>query len=216
MSRIVKIQSLIKENQRRLDKLKEQKARLGINAPPEILNEIEDIEADIELLKKELEVLAQRPSYTQASSDSFKKPKNSRHVLRKRNIIIGVVIAVIIIVGLFIPPYNVSDVNWCANSGQSVEVIGRLTTKLLKTSVSDGLVQIKVFEIGSPFQHSEDTKYATTSADGWFAVTFPPPIPSADKTYIINVAYSYNYLLLGERWKISNFGVGALLPCPTQ
>jgi hypothetical protein len=40
--------SLLSYHSRRLQKLKEQKACMGINTPPEVLIEIEDIEAKIE------------------------------------------------------------------------------------------------------------------------------------------------------------------------
>jgi hypothetical protein len=45
--------------QRRLQKLKEQKARQGINTPPEVLNEIEEIEATIKKLQEDLAQLKQ-------------------------------------------------------------------------------------------------------------------------------------------------------------
>jgi nucleoside phosphorylase len=51
------LNKLITEHQRRLQKLEIQKARLGINAPPEILIEIEDIEAETERLQTELKAL---------------------------------------------------------------------------------------------------------------------------------------------------------------
>jgi hypothetical protein len=51
------INKLIIEHQRRLQKLEEQKAKLGIYTPPQILIEIEDIKAEIEWLQAELESL---------------------------------------------------------------------------------------------------------------------------------------------------------------
>ena len=51
------IEKLIIECQRRLQKRKEQKAKLGINTPPEVLTEIEDIEEEIENFKQSLEAL---------------------------------------------------------------------------------------------------------------------------------------------------------------
>lgn len=47
------IQALIDKKQRRLQKLKEKEATLGINTPPEILTEMEDIELEIERLREE-------------------------------------------------------------------------------------------------------------------------------------------------------------------
>lgn len=55
-------QKIIKEKRRRLQKLKEQAARLGINTPPEILTEIEDIEAELETLPGEPESSKTSPS----------------------------------------------------------------------------------------------------------------------------------------------------------
>lgn len=48
------IEHLILKHQRRLQKLKEKRATLGINTPPEVLTEIEDIEAEIAQLQIEL------------------------------------------------------------------------------------------------------------------------------------------------------------------
>lgn len=50
------VSKLITEHERRLQKLKEKKARFGINTPPEVLIEIEDIEEQIKLLETELEI----------------------------------------------------------------------------------------------------------------------------------------------------------------
>ncbi|MCP4707583.1 MAG: toll-Interleukin receptor [Planctomycetes bacterium] len=55
MSREDDIKKLISDHNRRLQKLKEQQARFGWNTPPEILNEIEAIEAKLEQLQTELE-----------------------------------------------------------------------------------------------------------------------------------------------------------------
>ncbi len=65
MSRKVDIKKLIKGCQRRLQKLKEQQAIMGLNTPPHILTEIEDIEAEIEELQKELKELEKdEPNYS--------------------------------------------------------------------------------------------------------------------------------------------------------
>lgn len=50
----ISIQKLITNKQRRLQKLKEQQSLFGLNTPPEILIEIEDIESDLKKLKTEL------------------------------------------------------------------------------------------------------------------------------------------------------------------
>jgi hypothetical protein len=57
MSRKHDIQKLINGHTRRLQRLKEQQARMGINTPPEILNEIEDIETELAELDIELAAL---------------------------------------------------------------------------------------------------------------------------------------------------------------
>ncbi len=51
------IKKLINEHQRRLQKRKEQEAALGIATSPEILTEIENIEAKIEQLQAQLAAL---------------------------------------------------------------------------------------------------------------------------------------------------------------
>ena len=50
------IQKLITQHQRRLQKLRERQAKQGISTPPEVLTEIEDIEAQIDRLRAELEI----------------------------------------------------------------------------------------------------------------------------------------------------------------
>lgn len=49
------IQNLINEHKRRLAELEKKQARLGINTPPEVVNEIRDIKDEIERLEQELE-----------------------------------------------------------------------------------------------------------------------------------------------------------------
>ena len=56
MSRRDDIKNLIIAHERRLQKLKEQKARFGLETPPHILTEIEDIEAELERLHTALEL----------------------------------------------------------------------------------------------------------------------------------------------------------------
>lgn len=53
----VAIETLLNNHQRRLQKLKEQKAKMGYSTPPEILNEIEDIEKEIEELQAQYKAL---------------------------------------------------------------------------------------------------------------------------------------------------------------
>lgn len=68
MSREDDIKILITEHRRRLQRLEVQEAKLGINAPPEILNEIEDVRVKIEQLQKEMEVL-RRGGHKESSGD---------------------------------------------------------------------------------------------------------------------------------------------------
>ena len=56
MSRENHIKKLIANHSRRLEKLKENQALLGINCPPEILIEIEDIEQVLSRLNAEIEL----------------------------------------------------------------------------------------------------------------------------------------------------------------
>jgi formylglycine-generating enzyme required for sulfatase activity len=55
MSRQEDIQALIATHKRRLQKLKEQQALRGVDTPPHVLIEIEDIEAELERLQTELD-----------------------------------------------------------------------------------------------------------------------------------------------------------------
>jgi CheY-like chemotaxis protein len=61
------IKKLIVKSERRLQKLKEQRALQGLDSPPHILIEIEDINAEIESLQAELETLLKRGSFTSSS-----------------------------------------------------------------------------------------------------------------------------------------------------
>jgi hypothetical protein len=54
------IKKLISNNSRRLQKLKEQQASMGIHTPPHVLTEIEDAEAEIEKLQTELKEMESR------------------------------------------------------------------------------------------------------------------------------------------------------------
>ena len=64
MNRQDDIKNLIRNHNRRLQKLKEQQALHGLDAPPKISLEIEDIEAELEqlmeMLHRQLPVLAER------------------------------------------------------------------------------------------------------------------------------------------------------------
>lgn len=69
MSQRKDIESLIHKNERRLQKLKEQKAEYGLATPPHILTQIEDTEAEIELLHAELKQLDEKPPPDRGSED---------------------------------------------------------------------------------------------------------------------------------------------------
>ncbi len=130
-------------------------------------------------------------------------------------IIFLAVAGVIAVVLLFLPPYNVSDVNWCEDPNQSVKVSGRLATRFLGTSVGDEEIQIKIFPVGEDRPIAPE-KIARTTTDGMFAVTFSPPLLSTYKNYLINTAYKNYILSVWERWQISDFKMGDLSQCPTQ
>ncbi|MFX0204175.1 MAG: hypothetical protein ACFFCW_49385 [Candidatus Hodarchaeota archaeon] len=66
MSRRDEIEKLITELNRRLQKLKQQQARKGIDTPPQVEIEIEDLEKELEQLQMELEAV---PETTQPISD---------------------------------------------------------------------------------------------------------------------------------------------------
>ncbi len=69
MSRQDDIKQLITQHQRRLQKLKEQRASFGLTTPPHILMEIEDIEAEITKLHAELALLNERVATTRLKLD---------------------------------------------------------------------------------------------------------------------------------------------------
>lgn len=53
MSNLNNLKTLITAKQRRLQKLKEKEATQGLNTPPEVLTEIEDLQAEIKKLQTE-------------------------------------------------------------------------------------------------------------------------------------------------------------------
>jgi hypothetical protein len=75
MSRINELKQLINKHNRRLQILKQQKAQKGLNTPPEIITEIEDIEAELEGLQVELleKVLSTEASDNSRNVDYQKK-----------------------------------------------------------------------------------------------------------------------------------------------
>lgn len=84
MKRKDEIRKLIETNSRRLQKLKEKQAFLGVSTPPEFLMEIEDIEAGIEKLQTELDVEAKSSLQIDTAksgsiSEHFQKRKHSYH-----------------------------------------------------------------------------------------------------------------------------------------
>lgn len=88
MSRQDDIKKLIVEHNRRLQKRQEQQARLGVNTPPEILIEIEDIEAEIEKLQTEL---------TEIESRVAASPLNTRNWSQTTKVVLGLGLFVLIV-----------------------------------------------------------------------------------------------------------------------
>ncbi len=81
------IKKLITESSRRLQKLKEQQSRLGINTPPETSIEIEDIEAELAQLQTKLKSSSGSTPETSPFSDTLpekriSKPKNDASLKR--------------------------------------------------------------------------------------------------------------------------------------
>ncbi len=72
------IEKLLKQYRRNLQKLQEQRTNYGIRVPLDLLNEIEQIEAQIERLQIELEVLTQPP-------DHYLPPKSYHHLIGRVN-----------------------------------------------------------------------------------------------------------------------------------
>lgn len=105
------IQDLINKNQRRLQKLKEKEAMLGVNTPPEILIEIEDIEEEIKSLREELRQLNpsdSSPGLVQKSEDGHinDKRQSSIEVLVAKIGLTGTVIAALIgLIGVGVTAY---------------------------------------------------------------------------------------------------------------
>jgi hypothetical protein len=78
MSEPKEIQELITSRSRRLHFLKQQQAIRGFNTPPEILMEIEDIEAELEKLQKQLKAIEAIQGQTTQPSKEDKSPKKNQ------------------------------------------------------------------------------------------------------------------------------------------
>jgi len=148
--------------------------------------------------------------------DWIRKLIHREPLSKKERVVIGAMVTVAIaMVILLLPPYDISNVTWCSDTDQSVKVTGRLTTRLLRTSVGDNEVQVKIFPVGGDRPVFPE-KFSRTSADGMFVVTFPSlPLPLADKGYLVNTAYKYSMLSVWERWQIKDFKMGDLSQCPS-
>jgi AAA+ ATPase superfamily predicted ATPase len=70
MSRQDDLRRLIASHSRRLQKLREQEARFGINAPPELLIEIDDIENEIGNLEAEIRIISKTPDDVSLTIDN--------------------------------------------------------------------------------------------------------------------------------------------------
>lgn len=91
------VKKLIRDNERRLQKLKEKEAKFGVDTPPHILIEIEDIQEKIEELRLELANLEipDRPSYPpiitpseiSQDSSSSNNPLSGKDILANINLI---------------------------------------------------------------------------------------------------------------------------------
>ena len=98
MPQQLETEELIKKHQRRLLKLKEKEATLGISTPPEILTEIEDIEAEIEHLREKLK------GPDQSEDSRVSSSREARHALEKpaRRSPVEIVVAKIGLAGVII------------------------------------------------------------------------------------------------------------------
>lgn len=84
MSDLDDVKRLINIHKRRLSKLKEKEARLGVSTPPEVLTEIEDIEGKIEVLKAKHPQLRDKESGEANSENSLSlKPLSSYNSKQK-------------------------------------------------------------------------------------------------------------------------------------
>ena len=71
MSRQDNIENLIRKHTNRLQKLKEQKAEFGINTPPHVLTEMEEIETQIAVLQAELKEIRKSKIFSEKVITAF-------------------------------------------------------------------------------------------------------------------------------------------------
>jgi len=91
MSRKDDIEKLIVNQERRLQKRKEQQALFGLDAPPHILTEIEDIEAEIKKLQTELEAL-EDSDINEEPHGVYGEPQRARNLMTNDEQFSGVTI----------------------------------------------------------------------------------------------------------------------------
>ncbi len=107
MSRQSKLQNILGIKSRRLQMLKEERALKGINTPPEVKIEIEDLEAEIANLKTELEETSAEPANgTSANVQTDKNGNEDKGAINwgKISAIAGVAAVIIAIIMLTISP----------------------------------------------------------------------------------------------------------------
>lgn len=103
MSRRSEIQDLIRKHQRRLQKLREKEATLGISTPPEISTEIEDIEVKIDELQIELQNIRESQKFSSTTPSSVER---SRGVYRFKKYLFwtlgGMAVAIVLFSTLYL------------------------------------------------------------------------------------------------------------------
>ena len=123
MSRKNDIENLITKNTRRLQKLKEKKASYGLDIPVHVLTEIEDIEEEIENLRKELE----EPEESELSQPKYNKRVRFFPDLSQAQAI--VLAAIITVVGVVLTGYFQirqaqipNEATWTAEAKKSAQM----------------------------------------------------------------------------------------------
>jgi len=132
MSRRSEIQDLIRKHQRRLQKLKEKEAMLGISTPPEISTEIEDIEVKIDELQIELQNIQGSQKF---SSRTPSPVERSGGVYRFKKYLLWALGGMAVVIVLFSALYLVRQ-----SRGQET------TPLMVKTTTTSQLVSDTCFE----------------------------------------------------------------------
>lgn len=128
---------------------------------------------------------------------------------KKNKIIIASISFPIIFLSVYIiPPYKITDVDWCMKENDTIKITGRLGSVFLGKSISNYDLRVnyvlKNRNISNPIKPDMKKEKNLTFKDGRFDVLIHSDEILHDMIYIISISYEYSFLFL-KREKTSYF-----------